>query len=169
MLICKKCNKKFKQNAIVNNKKLVLSNRRRYCLTCSPYMGRNNRKLEKPNILKPCRVCNKPSKRQTSRLCASCETKIRKIRVKKAALKLLGGSCNYCGWDKEISLQFHHTDPTVKEFQISKIANRKWELVKNELKKCIILCANCHIAHHSNRDNKLLEEVFKYRGRLLDL
>lgn len=40
---------------------------------------------------------------------------------------------------------FHHTDPTNKKYDIGKlIASRKRTLLLDELKKCLILCANCH-------------------------
>ena len=56
--------------------------------------------------------------------------------------------CFVCGYKKEAyALDTHHTDPKNKKFNIG--TNRKnsyvqFEAVKRELKKCIILCANCH-------------------------
>ena len=43
------------------------------------------------------------------------------------------------------TLQFHHVDRTLKEFGIAaEGATRAWSEVVEELKKCILLCANCH-------------------------
>ena len=56
--------------------------------------------------------------------------------------------CFVCGYKKDAcALDAHHTDPKKKKFNIS--TNRKnsyvqFKPVKKELKKCLILCANCH-------------------------
>lgn len=53
-----------------------------------------------------------------------------------------------CGYSKCIeALEFHHLDPTEKEFEISD--RRSWEALTAELDKCILLCANCHREYHS--------------------
>ena len=45
-----------------------------------------------------------------------------------------GGRCQICGYDKCIeALEFHHLDPTRKDFGIShKGYTRRWEKVKGE-------------------------------------
>lgn len=69
----------------------------------------------------------------------------RRRRIKQMAVELLGGKCCRCGYDKCIAaLQFHHVDPMQKLFGISSGATRAWKVVQEELKKCILLCANCH-------------------------
>ena len=40
--------------------------------------------------------------------------------------------------------------PTQKEFSISKNKNRKFEDLKIELDKCILVCSNCHGEIHDN-------------------
>jgi hypothetical protein len=44
-------------------------------------------------------------------------------------------------------LQFHHLDPTKKDFTIG---GKSWsyERLKQEVDKCILVCANCHIEIH---------------------
>jgi len=43
-----------------------------------------------------------------------------------------------------------HLDPNEKDFGISaKGYTRAWEKVKEELDKCIMVCANCHREIHS--------------------
>lgn len=102
--------------------------------------------------------------------CGSCNTKIRRFRAKAAAVKYLGGKCTNCGWQgNQAALQFHHTDPKKKEFIIGNVANKSWDSIKNELKKCIILCANCHMIKHSTKDNnRFVEEAMNYKGRKLE-
>ena len=41
------------------------------------------------------------------------------------------------------ALQFHHLDPTQKDFGISG-TTKSFEKLKPELDKCVLLCANCH-------------------------
>lgn len=66
---------------------------------------------------------------------------------KKMAVEILGGSCSVCGYNKcQAALDFHHKDPEQKEFQISKY--RKRVTLLEELKKCEILCKNCHTEKH---------------------
>lgn len=57
-----------------------------------------------------------------------------------------GGECQICG-DKKcpIALIFHHIDKDKKDFVVGGCHCLSWEVVKNELDKCILLCENCHI------------------------
>jgi 5-methylcytosine-specific restriction endonuclease McrA len=66
--------------------------------------------------------------------------------VKQKAVELLGGKCSRCGYSKCLrALQFHHVDPATKLFGIAeKGVTRAWYKVVEELKKCVLLCANCH-------------------------
>lgn len=59
----------------------------------------------------------------------------------------MGGKCQCCGYDRcNESMDLHHVDPTQKEMSFGSIrANpRKWEIIVAELKKCILVCRNCH-------------------------
>lgn len=59
--------------------------------------------------------------------------------------------CSQCGIDDYRVLQWHHIDPKTKTMTIGAQARQgKWDVVMEEVKKCICLCANCHfILHHS--------------------
>lgn len=71
-------------------------------------------------------------------------------REKKAkALCLIGNKCSICGYDKCIaSLDFHHKNPLEKNDTLKDLWSRRWEIIEIEIKKCIILCSNCHREHH---------------------
>jgi 5-methylcytosine-specific restriction endonuclease McrA len=77
----------------------------------------------------------------------------RRKKVREMAVENKGGKCEKCGYDRCIdALEFHHLDPTQKDFNISsKGYTRSWERVKVELNKCMILCANCHREFHSRQ------------------
>lgn len=72
--------------------------------------------------------------------------KSRRRKIKEELVELKGGKCQICGYKKCLrSFQFHHLDPSKKDFTISanlKRINR--EKVIKELDKCILVCSNCH-------------------------
>ncbi len=48
-------------------------------------------------------------------------------------------------------MDFHHRDPDIKKFTINKLSvgNKSIELLKEEIKKCDIICSNCHRIRHN--------------------
>ena len=73
-------------------------------------------------------------------------------KLKLKAIEYKGGKCSYCGYNKSVkALQFHHLDSNKKDFTISNNgATKSWNKIKNELDKCILVCANCHAEIHDN-------------------
>ena len=74
----------------------------------------------------------------------------RRKKIRNKAIAFAGGKCVRCGYSKypEV-LEFHHTDPLKKDFNVSKKGHcRSWERVSKEIKKCVLLCANCHRELH---------------------
>jgi predicted HNH restriction endonuclease len=70
--------------------------------------------------------------------------------IKKKAVELMGGKCCKCGFDAHPSaLQFHHLDAETKDVSWNKLRLRSWDKIVSELKKCIMLCANCHAIEHA--------------------
>lgn len=86
--------------------------------------------------------------------CTSSEALLRQRKFKAKCIEYKGGKCEICGYNKfQGALEFHHRDPTQKDFQLSKA--KSWtfnERVKNELDKCQILCSNCHKELHNELD-----------------
>lgn len=96
-----------------------------------------------------CEWCKRQHKDLRRKLCGSCRVKKYRQNVKQKAIDMFGGKCSKCGYSKcNAALQFHHLDPTQKEIKISAPNNKSWEKVKEELKKCILVCANCHAEIH---------------------
>lgn len=75
----------------------------------------------------------------------------RRKKVRMMAVEYEGGRCQKCGYDRCMeALEFHHRDPAQKDFSISsKGYTRSWKRVREELDKCIMLCANCHRELHA--------------------
>ena len=69
-------------------------------------------------------------------------------RLKERAVEYKGGMCECCGYDRAIeALEFHHKDPNEKDFSPSG-KSISWERMKNEVDKCMLVCANCHREIH---------------------
>ena len=76
--------------------------------------------------------------------------------MKKQAIKMLGGKCSKCGYDKCIdALEFHHTDPRKKDFKLGSGNTMSWKEYKSEALKCILVCSNCHKEIHSKMGNTM--------------
>lgn len=75
----------------------------------------------------------------------------RRIEHKKRAVALLGGRCEICGYNRCIkALDFHHKDPNEKHAEVSHTCQvASWEKVEAEVRKCTLLCANCHRELHA--------------------
>ncbi len=75
----------------------------------------------------------------------------RRTKTRQKAVDAKGGKCQICGYCKFIgSLEFHHTDPSRKDFSISADGStRSWERIRNEIEKCVLICANCHREIHA--------------------
>ena len=56
-------------------------------------------------------------------------------------------SCIICGESDPACLGFHHLNNSQKEYQISDLVMSK-EKMREELKKCVPVCANCHRKIH---------------------
>lgn len=65
-----------------------------------------------------------------------------------------GSVCNTCkivyDGTNGMIFDFHHTDPSTKSFEILKKGKKTLEDQKDELNKCVLLCANCHRQEHSD-------------------
>lgn len=115
--------------------------------------------------MKKCEICGKPfeiiDNGWTRKYCYECSphedenmshaqaVTIKRRAIKKALIEYKGGRCERCGYDKCMrALEFHHLDPSEKDFGISKNLCKSMEKQKAEVDKCILLCSNCHAEVH---------------------
>lgn len=69
--------------------------------------------------------------------------------IKKRLIEYKGGECQICGYNKcQDALEFHHLDPSKKDYNISG-GTKSFNTLKSEVDKCILVCANCHREIHS--------------------
>jgi len=156
MPVCLKCGIAFKNRVVIDGKPRNLGGRK-YCLTCSPYMKHNTRPIGFTSAQNcTCELCGKEyyytrkdRRGATTKMCASCKASRFRQNIKLRAIEALGGKCQGCGYDKCVqALHFHHLDPSKKGFALSS-ANRGWGVIKKEIDKCVLVCANCHAEIHA--------------------
>ena len=106
-----------------------------------------------------CMVCNiKLIGKQTMYCSMKCKNKIhqsyeaqkkRGLARKLLFVKKLGGKCNNCGYSKNLgALAFHHLHGKEFKLDVRSLSNRHLEPILKELKKCKLLCNNCHAELH---------------------
>lgn len=70
-------------------------------------------------------------------------------RIKEQLIEYKGNKCQICGYNKcTNALEFHHLDPTQKDFGISG-GTKSFEKLRPEVDKCILVCSNCHREIHA--------------------
>lgn len=70
-------------------------------------------------------------------------------RKKKEWLDSLKVKCGRCPETHVACLEFHHRNPTEKDFLLSVgVAKYALKRLKAEVAKCEIICSNCHRKHH---------------------
>lgn len=169
MRVCQKCGSPFSNSILVDGKRKNLQNRK-FCLICSPYGLHNTKTLNskiKPRegALLSCKRCGRDweyhrAQGATKSYCPACYMRVRSNRMKKKAVEYKGSKCVLCGYDKFIgALEFHHIDPSDKEFFIGQRYCLSWEKMVKELDKCILVCSCCHAEIHGGLyDDKILSE-----------
>ena len=71
-------------------------------------------------------------------------------------------ACMKCGYNRYIgALDFHHRDPTQKEFGIARNQSRFGDKHKRELDKCDLLCCRCHQELHEKEYQEQREKTIK--------
>lgn len=152
MNTCESCGKNFPFRVTIDGKTVVTSSRK-YCFECSPFGKHNTKKLTQTVCCVNCGSCDKYyANASYCKKCHNNKTIERQRKNKKDYIEYKGGKCEVCGYNKcQGALQFHHNDPNEKEFTIAKYKNTKLnDVIKNELDKCSLLCANCHAEKHFN-------------------
>lgn len=61
--------------------------------------------------------------------------------------------CMVCGLREYECLDLHHVEPSEKEYNPSSLAGKSMNKIKEELRKCVVLCANHHRLVHAGKIN----------------
>lgn len=147
------CQNKIPATIKIDGKSRNLKNRI-YCFECSPFGVHNTRKVTEESKIYLCSLCNKTfnykrGSGSTKVFCASCQVTRSRQKRKLLAVEYKGGACSVCGYNKSMrALEFHHLDPSKKDFGFSDGTQKSWDVQKLELDKCILLCCRCHAEVH---------------------
>jgi hypothetical protein len=146
---------RIKANSILFDGKPIPENKK-YCPVCKNLLEKEAFS-DKGNACKSCAVEktrkwrvskeNNPNWRKERN--AQLAENSRKLKRKAVVLK--GDVCFDCGQQyPDAVYDFHHIDPTQKDFSIGK--SRNWSKIEKELEKCVMLCSNCHRIRHFHND-----------------
>lgn len=133
--ICKSCNVEKKLKYFFRSKEGYYFT---YCKSCDSL---RKREWDKRNPQK----YNLQNKIKQEKLKIARRDLIEKIN------KIKSKGCSNCGFNKFVEcIQFHHLDPLIKEESICEMisAAKKEKEIMEEINKCILLCANCHMELH---------------------
>jgi len=66
-------------------------------------------------------------------------------KTKKRMVAAFGGKCCICKkkYPQEL-FEFHHLNPAEKDFGVGSVKSISWDRLVIELRKCVMVCANCH-------------------------
>ena len=161
-VFCANCSKEFVQKSI----------EQKFCSRSCGAIYNNKKRSLTPTFV--CEGCSEETTRTfknqrfCSRLCSGAAKKgtgkrtavdkmlymreymtARNRAFKQKCASLFGSVCSKCGYSKSMSaLEFHHLDPTVKDFALGHKRGLSEEALRKEIGKCILLCANCHREEH---------------------
>ena len=182
---------KFTTNYVVQQKKTTIEqtsadNTTQMSDYSESVMQRLKKKKQENTEKKMCRchVCGelKPaedfnflykSKNKRMSVCKECEHETKRAlrETKKMVLDSLKSvGCACCGEKDTVCLDFHHYDPTEKEFNMSSALTKPFEKMIEEASKCIVTCSNCHRKIHAgaiNLEEFLPRHEYEYRKLLI--
>jgi hypothetical protein len=77
---------------------------------------------------------------------ARMSKRTRNVRLKRS----VGDACFQCGYNRNYAaMVFHHFDPATKLFGLHSASKANGQQRKDEIAKCVLLCANCHAELHN--------------------
>lgn len=153
---CKKCRKELPLENFYKSK-YTKDGYRSYCKECDKennHVYYNNNKERLIEYQRDYTNNNREKVREYQNKYADLHKNERKIYLKnlfddkRDVLNTLKYPCVKCGEDRPWIIDFHHIDPSTKSFGISDKYRGDINLIKEEIKKCVCLCRNCHAEFH---------------------
>lgn len=165
---CKICGKEIPNRIKINGVTKNISNRAN-CLECVPF-GSSKTRVKTPQEHRSRKAKNARNYYNRKKEQDGIDP-VRAIREKKKQLIVdaLGGGCQICGYNKTVkNLAFHHLRD--KEFSISSRAFQySWDRILPELRKCILVCHNCHGEIHDNLiDDEIVQQRYEEAIEAID-
>ena len=151
--------------------------------TLNPERWKQNQRNYRMRHRKPCRLCGEkmPYPSMGQKYCSRCQPKAKNLWAKRrrdVAIVLFHKhkekiGCKGCGYNKfGGALDFDHINPSTKSIRITAVdwfSRRTRPMIREELKKCQLLCANCHREKTFKQDQKCRDngEVYVVNSRPL--
>jgi hypothetical protein len=127
------------------------------CKIPKPFEEFSPRKSAKDGLYSRCKTCHRKEVRDgyqkdpKSKLedCKKC----RQILLDITDVIKAERGCKACKKENDpVCLDFHHLDPTKKDLSIAKlVSNKSKQRMLDEIKKCVVVCANCHRKIHAGK------------------
>ncbi len=118
--------------------------------------GHNGRKYDDPKECKRVWIKKALKDKKYSKKIAN-DKRLRNLKKKAVLVEEFGGSCSDCDMKYDgtnaCCFDFHHLDPRLKKFSVNACTFNKFskQSIYEEVKKCILVCSNCHrILHRKN-------------------
>jgi hypothetical protein len=132
-----------------------------HCRQRQPLSEFNKKAKAKDGKQPNCRECNRARSRQYYRDNHAKHIRVIQARRRKRriwlaavveAIKVANG-CALCDEGDPVCLEFHHFDASEKAFDIGTHKRVDWKLstLLTEMKKCAVLCCNCHKKVHASK------------------
>lgn len=134
-MICSKCKQDLNINQFsFKNKTKGIYNK--YCRQCKKQYSKKHYLNHKEKYLTKAKLHNKKQKQKI------------KLYIQEYKHQL---GCLICNERDACCLDFHHLDPSVKDFNIGRKSSSYLSIQQFELEisKCVVLCANCHRKLHA--------------------
>lgn len=133
----------------------------RKCNTLKELSEFSKNKAKKDGLQSTCKDCCRKAQKlhyRKNKAYYKAKSGTQRNATKEWLLKYKEGLvCSNCGDTRHYVLDFHHLDPSKKFKSITKLANDGYTIgrLKDELKKCIVLCSNCHRELHYKERHRL--------------
>lgn len=131
----------------------------KFCHKCGsekPHNEFNKSSSKKDGLQSSCRECQKITDRKSYRNSADRRKQIHDRRAEvttynsKLIRRLKGKcGCKVCGEREPCALDFHHVDMDTKDYNASYLRSCSTSTLRKEIRKCVVLCANCHRKVHA--------------------
>lgn len=174
---CIDCNKEIPFQTEIDGIIVERVYKRKHCYDCYPYQG-NDKEVVNYHCYKDEYYCIKCDTvktkdkfyldrdgKRTFHYCRDCQKSyviMKQQSFKAQCVEYKGGRCQKCGYDKCLgAMDFHHLDPTQKDFAINASCGSiiMTPKVKAELDKCQLLCSNCHREEHYKEVPKNIKSI----------
>lgn len=126
------------------------------CDSVKPLSEFNKNRAKADGVQAQCRDCSKIYNNRgyienPNRAAAIKATRERNRAYNRKLMRRLKSrfGCRLCGENEPVALDLHHADPSAKEETVANLLTGSTKRLKTEIRKCVVLCSNCHRKLHA--------------------